>query len=136
MKKILVALLILTAFAPACKKRSTPKRIDRLIMGQTWRLEKIIDSNINYSAEYSGYTFDFTKEMQLNVATPDSTFTGLWDRQEVKNPAILILTTPNAGPTKRLGDDWNVIFLSKDEFRLERLNDKKNPNDECIFRKM
>lgn len=136
MKKLLIALLVIAAFAPACKKRTTPRRIDRLIMGETWRLEKIIDSNINYSLAYSGYTFKFTKEMNLNITTPDSTIAGLWDRQEEKNPAVLILTTANVGPTKRLGDDWNVVFLSKDEFRLERLNDKKNENDECIFRKI
>jgi hypothetical protein len=136
MKKLLIALLVLAAFAPACKKNSSPRKIDRLIMGETWRLEKIIDSNVNYSLEYTNYTFNFTKEKVLSIVMPDSSFVGSWDRLEEKNPAILILNTPNVGPARRLGDDWNVIFLSKDEFRLERLNDQKHPNDECIFRRI
>jgi hypothetical protein len=136
MKKLLLALLVLAAFAPGCKKKSSPRKIDRIIKGSTWRLEKIIDSNINYTLDYKNYTFQFTEEMRLAIATSDSTINGSWDRLEDKNPAILILNTANAGPTKKLGDDWNVIFLSKDEFRIERLNDKKSPNDECIFRKI
>jgi peroxiredoxin len=136
MKKLLIALLVLAAFAPACKKRTTPRRIDRLIKGETWRLEKIVDSNVNYTLEFTNYTFDFTKEQLLAITMPDSMIVGSWDRLEEKDPAVLILNTANAGPTKKLGDDWNVIFLSKDEFRLERLNDKKHPNDECIFKRI
>ncbi|MFA7273232.1 MAG: hypothetical protein WC044_05150 [Crocinitomicaceae bacterium] len=134
MKKILLALLVLAAFAPGCKKKSSAKKIDRLIMNETWRLEKFIDSNVNYTLDYTNYTFNFTKEKQLTIVMPDSTFAGSWDRQEAKNPAVLILNTPDNSPTVRLGDDWNVVFLTKDEFHLERLNDKKNANDVCIFR--
>ena len=136
MKKVFIALLILAAFAPGCKKKSSPRKIERIIVDEQWRLEKIIDSNINYSLEFTNYSFSFTNELALNIRTPDSTITGSWDRQEDKNPAILIVNTANAGPTKKLGDDWNVVFLTRDEFRLERLNDKKHPNDMCIFRKI
>jgi hypothetical protein len=134
MKKILLTLLVMAAFAPGCKKKSSAEKIDRLIMNETWRLEKFIDSNVNYTLDFSNYTFNFTKEKQLTIVMPDSTFAGSWDRQEAKNPAILILNTPDNSPTVRLGDDWNVVFLTKDEFHLERLNDKKNENDVCIFR--
>jgi|TARA_R110000737_G_scaffold222262_1_gene237537 hypothetical protein len=136
MKKLFIALLVLAAFAPGCKKKSSPKKIDRLIMGETWRLEKFIDSNANLTLNYTNYTFQFTKEKLFAIVMPDSSFVGSWDRLEDKNPAILILNTPNAGPTRKLGDDWNVIFLSKDEFRLERLNGKGSEADECIFRKI
>lgn len=136
MKKLILAILVLAAFAPGCKKKSSARKIDNLIMGETWRLEKIIDSNVNLSLQYTNYTFAFTKEKSLSIVMPDSSFVGSWDRQEEKNPAILILNTPSVGPTYRLGDDWNVIFLTKDEFRLERLNDKKHANDECIFRRI
>jgi hypothetical protein len=86
--------------------------------------------------EFTNHTFKFDEEKELVIVTPDSTYKGSWDRLEDKNPAILILNTPNSGPTKKLGDDWNVVYLSKDEFHLERLNDKKHENDECIFRRI
>ncbi len=135
MKKLILMLFVFGAVFAACKKNSSPKKIDRLIVGETWKLAKFIDGNVNYTETFENYSYLINKEKEFVSIGPDSTVRGSWDTQDRKNPAVLIISLPVNIVDSALGDDWNVVFLSKDEFRLERLNEQKHPNDECIFRK-
>ncbi len=135
MKKIVFLLFVFGAVL-ACKKNSSPRKIDRLIVGENWKLEKFIDANVNQSEVFEDYVYTLNKEKEFVSAGPDSTVRGSWDTQERKNPAVLIISLPDNVADTALGDDWNVVFLSKDEFRLERLNEQKHPNDECIFKRL
>lgn len=134
MKKIIFVFAILGAVL-ACKKNSSPKKVDRLIVGQSWKLEKWIDNNVNLSEVFENYTYSFNKEKEFISVGPDSTVRGSWDTQDRKNPAVLILSFPGTVKDSALADDWNIVYLSKDEFRLERVNEQKHPNDECIFKR-
>lgn len=135
MKKALILLFVFGALL-ACKKNSSPRKIDRLIVGNDWKLEKFIDANINYSDVFENFTYVINKEKEFISVGTDSTVRGSWDTQDRKNPAVLIINLPATIKDSALGDDWNVVYLSKDEFRLERVNEQKHPNDECIFKKL
>ena len=135
MKKLVFLLFVFGAVL-ACKKNSSPRKFDRLVIGENWKLEKFIDNNINYSDVFKNYVYSLNKEKEFISAGTDSTVRGSWDTQDRKNPAVLIISLPENIKDSALGDDWNVVFLSKDEFRLERLNEQKHPNDECIFKKL
>jgi hypothetical protein len=134
MKKIVFLLFIFGAVL-ACKKNSSPRKIDRIIVGNDWKLEKFIDANVNYSEVFKNYVYTVNDSKEFISAGPDSTVRGSWDTQDRKNPAVFIINLPVTVADSALGDDWNVVYLAKDEFRLERLNGQKHPNDECIFKK-
>ncbi len=135
MKKIIFVLAVLGA-ALACKKNSSPKKIDRLIVGESWKIGKWIDNNVNYTDVFKNYVYTANKEKEFISAGPDSIVRGSWDAQDRKNPAVFIINLPATVKDSSLGDDWNMVFLSKDEFRLERVNEQKHPNDELIFKKL
>ena len=135
MKKIIFVLAVLGA-ALACKKNSSPKKIERLIVGESWKIRKWIDNNVNYRDVFKNYVYTANKEKEFISAGPDSIVRGSWDTQDRKNPAVFIINLPVTVKDSSLGDDWNMVFLSKDEFRLERVNEQKHPNDELIFKKL
>ncbi len=135
MKRI-IFLLFIVASLGACSKKSSPNKIERLLVGEKWKLEKWIDNNVNISDTVKNFVYEFNDSKEFISRGVDSTVIGSWDTQDRKNPAVLILSIAVNARDGRLGDDWNVIFLTKDEFRLERVNDPKHPNDECIFKRL
>lgn len=136
MKKILFLAITLVFAFGACRKASTPSRVNRLLAKGTWKVEKMVDSTVNISKQFENLTFVFDSDRTL-TAKGDSIIKGVWDvPSKQRDPAELIIYLPENSQIKPISDDWLVVFLTKNEFRLERLNGKKGATDECIFVKL
>ena len=135
MKKLVFLLFIFAALG-ACKKNSSTKKFDRLVVNNNWKLAKWIDQGVNKSETFEDYIYEFTDHKEFISVNSGKKNIGSWDTQDAKNPAILILNIGETTPEASIADDWKIVFLSKDEMRLERLNQNYEPGDECIFKKL
>lgn len=136
MKKLAVLILILSALAMSCRRRTTPNRVNAFLSQGGWVIGKIRDSGAIRTHQYDLYRFDFKEFKELTVEYNYSdTFNCSWEVPEKeKNPAQLILRFPeNDSLLQILHDDWYVTYLNKDEFHLVRLDGSKDSNDIVIF---
>jgi hypothetical protein len=138
MKKLAILVLVMTIGILSCKKNTTPNRVGNRLLNGPWKIGKFVDSTVNRTTDYTDVVFDFMENWQLFInAKYTDTVDAKFDIPEnTKNPATLVLTIPSDSLLQPLRDDWSVVFLSKEEFRLVRLNGKKDTTDECIFRKL
>jgi len=138
MKKFLLFTFFGIFLLFACKKHTTPSRVSNRLEKGPWIVAKFIDSTVNRTEEFIDVVFDFQEHRALQIFIPSGdTVSGSFDIPgNSKDPALLIIHIPEFALTQPVSDDWNVIFLSKDEFRLERLDGKKAEDDELIFRRL
>lgn len=138
MKKLILLSFSIALLTIACKKNSTPNRtLNRLNKGP-WQIAKFIDSTENRTNDYAGWVFDFLEMKELSIVTDIAdTFPSTWDVPENETkPARLIIKTPADSAVLPLFDDWYVVYLSREEFRLERQDGVRDTTDELIFRKI
>ena len=139
MKQTLTLILLVFAVLIGCKENTTPSRVNKRVKEGPWRIGKFKDSTVNRTEHYKGAIFDFTEENELIFLSASlDTFDGAWEvPSKESKPATLILRLPTEDSLPaRLSDDWHVVFISKDEFRIERLNGKLHESDECFFRRI
>jgi hypothetical protein len=135
MRKLLFVAFALTMLTVSCKKNSTPDKVVKRITVGTWYIAKMIDSTVNRTPEMKNLNFIFQSDRKLTVEANEK-IDGAWSVPvNQKKPAQLIIYVPDFDVVKPVSDDWIVTFITKEEFRLERLNGKKAENDELIFRK-
>ncbi len=138
MKKALFICFSIALMAISCNTRTTPKEVINKLQKDRWEISRFLDSTNRRTFDYEDVVFKFDEMSALTIVTPSSdTFDCSYDVPEYeKNPAHLILNVPQSGITSPLSDNWKVIYLTNDEFRLERYDGKLHETDQLIFSKI
>lgn len=136
MKKLAILILVCSTLAISCKRRTTPNKVNARVTEGAWVIGKFRDSGEIRTFDFTNVVFDFQEFKMLSVVRNfEDTFNSSWEVPEnQKNPAQMILRFPETDSLLQLlHDDWNVVYLKKDEFRMERLDGQKDSTDELIF---
>ncbi len=123
MRKIIGCLFVLSLVGTfgACKKYTTPRRVEKIISVDSWTVKRFLSNGEVITSEFEGKSFGFGESKNI-VVSEDENATGQWGTGLNKNPATLYITGFSYEPYTLLNDDWSVVSCSKKEFVLEADN--------------
>ncbi len=131
MKKLLIFAVLIFAIGMGCNKRSTPNKVKKILTEDSWKIERFTDGGVNLKDLYNADYFVFETGNGLKI--PNRPESGSWFLTSEKNPAVIEINLPTTTDLSVLADDWNVVYINKTEFHLERKDGKKAENDELFF---
>lgn len=115
MKLRIIYFLILlgaTITVGACKKRVTPRKVEKNITLNKWYISSYQFADSTLTEEFSPYQFSFGEDGEITIYDLID-FTGTWVMGESKKPTLIFFTFPNANPFNNLSGDWKVDFVSE-----------------------
>lgn len=108
-----------------CGKRTTPKKVERILGKDSWKITEFINNGSDIATTFVSYKFKFEEGGAVRVSgAPDPTG-GSWSVGENKNPAIIYFVFPLNDNLHPMSDDWQVTKLSGSACDLTR-NDNNN----------
>ncbi|HRO75186.1 MAG TPA: hypothetical protein PLP27_03440 [Crocinitomicaceae bacterium] len=133
-KLIFVSVLFTSLIMVSCGKNTEPDRFKKIVSDSSWRIGRAQVGTQNKTSDFNNYVFRFKYGKDIEVIHELDTVLGTWNHGNAKKPLLFYMNFSQQVPSKffTLDDDWVVVYLTKDEFRLER-NDSSE--DEIIFRK-
>lgn len=136
MKKFLFLLMIFAGLV-ACRKYTTPNNVKKVLSRDTWKVARMVNFNKNITDSLDDLRMSFANDFGLRVSARDTSYVGTWEiPSNDKCPAELYINLPATHfRAQPLSDDWYVIYRTKEELHLERLNGKNGASDVCILRK-
>lgn len=124
-----VALLMLAA---GCAKKTTPKRVEKLLVGDEWKISTFSMDGESVYSSYSAYEFKFESNGIITAVGEDFVANGHWETGLDKRPAIIYFTFTSGHGLEFLADDWMVKEMYKNKMKLER-NDPNGDGGILIF---
>lgn len=136
LNKLFLFVILTTALVVvSCGKNTEPKRFEKIITEGSWRVGKAQFNKQNKTTVFSNYVFHFMPNKDIKIYGVSDTISGAWSRGNDKRPLIFYMSFSQSYPAYiPLDDDWEVTYLTKDEFKLWR-NDNNVSEDEIIFRR-
>lgn len=95
----------------SCKKRVTPKKVEKFITLDKWEITSIVIAGEQHRDEFSQYEFSFNPNGTISVYDLLN-YEGNWVFGETKRPTVLYFTFPAADPFNHLVGDWKVNFVA------------------------
>ena len=126
---IFVGLLILTTLA--CNKRVTPNKVERIITQDSWKIQRFVNNGVEIKDTFALDLFVFDEHNNLKI--PNRPEIGSWFLTSAKNPAVIEFNLPTNTNLAYLADDWNMVYLNKNEFHLERKDGQLHSSDLLYF---
>tara|TARA_R110002072_G_scaffold929_4_gene7498 strand:+ start:13249 stop:13674 length:426 start_codon:yes stop_codon:yes gene_type:complete len=114
---LLVNMAVILVLVSSCKKYTTPNRVSKVIVKDSWRIQSFFFQGNSITIDFSGQVFSFEDEGGV-LAKGITGNVGVWDVGANKNPAILYLSNFLNYPMMTLNDDWTVDSCSKKEIKL------------------
>ncbi len=131
MKRILIAGMLALVSLAGCNKRVTPNKIEKIITQDKWKIQRFIDNGVNLKDTFALDIFVFDEDHSVLVENrPEE---GSWELTSDKSPGVIDINLPTYTNLAYLADDWNMIFLNKNEFHLERRDGKLDDGDLLYF---
>lgn len=121
--KLLQLLLILSSavLLSSCAKWTNPKKVDRIITKDSWRVTLFYAYGDNLESQFANVRLGFGDEGSLTVLDTQGV-SGTWSLSLDNKPTTLYLSTFQDEPYFFLNDDWEVKTCSKQEITLESQN--------------
>ncbi len=152
MKKIIFATLIVCtiAFNFSCSSYDDGNALDNNSISTvvtamnlgTWRITKYIDSDINETADFSGYNFTFTENNILMAKKGTDEIMGSWlvvtdDSNGGSSSTYLDFIISFSGPVKfiKLSDDWDIKSSTSTKIELIDSSGGNGGTDYLTFEK-
>lgn len=101
-----------------CQNYVTPKKVDRIISKDGWKITNFNFEGQDVTSEFNGKIFGFGESGSITVL-PFTGVTGKWNTGLNKKPTILYIQGFIDAPYFYLNDDWEVVECSKSTFKLE-----------------
>lgn len=126
MKKIFIFSVLFIILVTSCKTKTTPKKVERFLPGEFWKVSNFTDNGVNLTDNYAAYLIGFGEEgnSSIQISGQFDPVYGSWSVGTAKNPAILYLNFPLTTPIDTnimlLTDDWQVKSITDKEIKLSR----------------
>lgn len=101
-----------------CSTYVSPKKVNRLISVDSWKIVKFEFNGMDIAADFSGQTFGFGESGSVSVL-PGIGVSGSWNTSLNRKPTLLYIQGFTATPYFYLNDDWTVLECSKTRIKLE-----------------
>lgn len=125
---IFASLTMLVFVLAACSKHSSPRRVKKVLPGDSWKISSFTIEGQSVLDNYSSYSFTFDEGGSIAVVGQGFSSSGSWETGLDRNPCILYLSFPPVGGLEYIADDWQVSQVKKDEITLKRNDDSSNSN--------
>ena len=102
----------------ACTKYSSPRKVNRLLTQDVWKISSIYIRNIDMTPEFEGDEFVFQEDNDIIVTGPVG-IGGSWDTGVESNPTNLQLVVTPIYPYYELNADWIFTQCTKNQMTLE-----------------
>jgi hypothetical protein len=140
MKKFFfLSVLLLLAFT-SCKTKTTPRKVERFLPGEFWKVSNFTDNGVNLTANYSAYLIGFSENgnASVQISGQFEPVNGAWSVGTGKNPAILYLNFPLTTPIDTnimlITDDWQVNSITDKEIKLSRNSTSQSASNVVLTR--
>jgi hypothetical protein len=117
MRKLL--LIISALFLFSCNKEDNT--VEKTITNGTWVISSYIDSGVNETYHFTGYTFNFNDDGSVLSTLNSNGVYGNWFRSNDDNLEELNIVF-NQAPLNEINNDWKVIVISESTIELQDVN--------------
>lgn len=119
---IVCCILLTGLFAlVSCEKRVTPRKLERIVVKDTWRVSIFVFEGQNIEDLYTGKTFDFTDEGSIAVV-PFNGVKGNYNIGLNKKPSLMYISGFYDSLYFNFNDDWTVTRCSSSKMQFESQN--------------
>ncbi len=126
--------IALTIGMVGCAKNVTPKKVNKHLVGGSWKIVEISDNGVNTIQNYIGTTFSFQSDGIFRITSGSSIDVGSWSIGDDKNPVIIDINVPATPQAAFFSDDWAISELIKSECYMTR--NVASSTDKIRFRKL
>lgn len=132
-----IALLVITV---SCKTKTTPRKVERFLPGEFWKVTNFTDNGVNLTANYTTYFIGFSENgnASIHISGQFDPVNGAWSVGTGKNPAILYLNFPLTIPLDTnimlITDDWQVNSITDKEIKLSRNSTSQSASNVILTR--
>jgi len=114
------SVLFIFAFSAlsGCSSYVSPKKVDRVISVDSWRITQFNFNGTDIAADFSGQTLGFGSSGSVTVL-PGNGVSGSWNTSLNRKPTLLYIQGFTAVPYFYLNDDWTVVECSKTTIKIE-----------------
>ena len=118
---------------------------NRAINGQQWRVTNYTHENLDNTASFSGYIFEFDSNSLLTVTNGSDNFSGTWsvtandggdDNKSEFNDVDFNLAFINPPMFVELTEDWEILSLTDSKIELRHSSGGNNRMDLLTFEKI
>lgn len=120
MKRSVVLLLLITSVLLGCGKFTQPKRVERIISVDSWKVTHFFSGGENVTSQFEIGRLGFGDGGSLTILDVEGV-TGSWNVSSSK-PTKLYINSIQTAPFDLLNDDWEVTLCKKKEIQLESDN--------------
>lgn len=115
-------LLMLLFIMSGCETYVTPKKVERIIPKDNWRVTTFSFAGQDLSDEFEDIILVFGESGSITTFPTSSGETGVWSVSSDKKPTLLYISGFVVQPYFFLNDDWEVTECSKTRIRLKSDN--------------
>ncbi|MFN5984992.1 MAG: hypothetical protein ACK46Y_06055 [Fluviicola sp.] len=140
MKKFFFLSVLLLVVIASCKTKTTPRKVERYLPGEFWKVTNFTDNGVNLTANYSDYLIGFSESgsASVKISGQFDPVNGAWSVGTGKNPAILYLNFPLTTPIDTnimlITDDWQVNSITDKEIKLSRNSTSQSASNVVLTR--
>lgn len=108
--KFLGVMLVAGVFFVSCSKKKQIDEIEKNVQDGSWRVTSYIDSGVDHTNDFNGYSFTFSDNGDVIAVNGGTTVSGTWS-----------ITSSNSNDDSNDDMDFNLSFASPADF--EELTD-------------
>ncbi len=110
-----------------------PQTIRDILIASNWKVASYIDSGVDETSDYNGYTVDFKVSDIVTVTNGSNTNNGSWVVNSLGNELTLNF---NGIPFDEFNDDWDIISVLPTRMELRSVSGGGSGTDILIFEKI
>jgi hypothetical protein len=130
MRKLL--LIISALFLFSCNKEDNA--VEKTITNGTWVIYSYIDSGVDETYHFTGYTFNFNDDGSVLAKLNSNGVYGNWFRSSDDSHEELNIVF-NQAPLNEINNDWKVIVISESTIELQDVSGGDGETDYLKFNK-
>jgi hypothetical protein len=140
MKNFFFLSIMVLLVSASCKTKTTPRKVERFLPGEFWKISNFTDNGVNLTSNYSPYLIGFSENgnASIHISGQFDPVNGSWSVGTGKNPAILYLNFPLTTPLDTnimlITDDWQVNSITDKEIKLSRNSTSQSASNVVLTR--
>ena len=122
---------------PLDPMQAIPEIENNVIQGD-WIISSYVDSGVDETSDYNGYTFTFTSDGVVSASSAAEMLTGAWtvdldDSSDSDVDFTLFFGVPDTHDFDDLNDDWDVVSYTSTMITLRDISGGSGETDTLIF---
>jgi hypothetical protein len=117
---------------------------NRAINGHQWRVTNYSEVNVDHTATFAGYIFEFDSNNLLTTTNGSENFSGSWsvtnyDKEDIRSEfddLVFNLNFTNPPVFEDLNEDWEILSMTESKIELRYTRGANNLSDLLTFEKI